>query len=225
MCVCVCLCARARACVCVCVCVRERERETDREREELHYLKLHQERQDVILMSVPCVSAKHSIEEENIRNTHNIFHSRGSVRSGTLQEGVTLKKLGWEVRRSSGSSKCNLCTRIRGGLVLPYLLKSCVQLNAAVRTVHSQIMLNEVHVFSEVTVFHYLFVYLPFCASDFKYSDIAKRERKKVKICLILPKRERSAVQDLHSLSVAAAMLPNSIVTHSYYLFGTGYSL
>jgi hypothetical protein len=49
-----------------------------------------------------------------------------------------------------------------------------------------------VHVFSEVIIFYYLFVYLPFCASDFKFSDIAKREReRKVQICRTLPKRER----------------------------------
>jgi hypothetical protein len=75
-------------------------------------------------------------------------------------------------------------------------------------------------------IFHYLFVYLPFCASDFKFSDIAKREReRKVQVCRKLPKeKDRSVVQDLHSLSVAAAVLPISIVTQSYYLFGTGFN-
>ena len=49
--------------VCLTTNLRDRERECMCVCDEPHYLKLHQERQDVILMSVPCVSAKHSIEK------------------------------------------------------------------------------------------------------------------------------------------------------------------
>jgi amino acid transporter len=86
------------------------------------------------------------------------------------------------------------------------------------------------NVFCEVVIFYYLFVYLLSCASDFKFSDTAKREReRKVQIYRKLPKKERerkrSVVQEMHSLSVAAAMLPIITVAQSYYLLGTGYNL
>jgi hypothetical protein len=48
-----------------------------------------------------------------------------------------------------------------------------------------------IHVFSEVIICYYLFVYLPFCASGFKFSDITERGERKAKVCRKLPKRER----------------------------------
>jgi len=48
-----------------------------------------------------------------------------------------------------------------------------------------------IYVFSEVIICYYLFVYLPFCGSGFKFSDITEREERKVKVCRKLPKRER----------------------------------
>jgi hypothetical protein len=138
-----------------------------------------------------------------------------------------LKKLGWEGPGSSGSSKCNLLTRIRGGLVLPYFSKSCVQLNATVQTVHSRIVFND-----GTCLFLSDNFLLPFCLftilcirfSFLRHSK--KREKEKFKFVENCQKeKERSVVQDLHSLSVSAAVLPVITVTQSYYLFGTGYDL
>ena len=54
-----------------------------------------------------------------------------------------------------------------------------------------KLCLMTIYVFSEVIICYYLFVYLPFCGSGFKFSDITEREERKVKVCRKLPKRER----------------------------------